>query len=303
MLSIVTNLVSAILVSVLLCSSLLAQCTGKLDERSAGSGGILVSELKISGTKTLSSEQVRRIASALLGHCFNEDNDELTERLRREFQNRGYFMVDVQSLDTKVADPLLTPKPAVLVFEVDEGARFKTGEISFVDNHVFTSAQLREGFPIKSGQWFERNGIGEGLSRLGNLYASSGYLDYFFIPDTESVPEHKINLKVTVSEGDQYRMGKLEVIAPKELAEKIIAQWDLKEGSVFDLKYPRKFIEDHRQLFPHGFQADHIQHARNCRDLTVNVRMPIDSLDPRTHTPFPDSGCEPAENSKPNESQ
>lgn len=88
-------------------------------------------------------------------------------------------------------------------------------------------------------------------------------------------------------------MGKLEVIAPKELAEKIGAQWSLREGSVFDLAYPEKFLQDHRQLFPKSFQADRIQRARNCRDLTVNGRLPIDSMDPRSHTPFTESGCEP----------
>jgi len=259
-------------------------------------------DLKISGTRTLSSEQVRRIASAMVGSCFNEDNDELMERLRSEFQNRGYFQVDVRSLDIKIVDPLLTPKPVVLVFEADEGARFKTGEIAFVNNHAFTSAQLRGEFALKPGEWLSRNSIGQGLERLRMLYAAAGHLDQYSEPDTEFAPNNKINLKITIYEGPQYRMGKLEVVAPNELAEKITAQWELSEGSVFDLTYPEKFLRDHRQLFPKSFQADHIQHARNCRDLTVNVRLPIDRMDPRSHTPFPELGCEPAKYAKPDES-
>ena len=141
------NFVFGIAVPAILCGGLLAQCTGKLDQRSVGAAGILVSDLKISGTKTLSSEQVRRLASVIVGHCFNEDNDELKERLRNEFQNRGYFQVEVRNLDVKVIDPLETPKPVVLLFEADEGARFKTGEITFVNNHTFTSAQQPKGLP------------------------------------------------------------------------------------------------------------------------------------------------------------
>jgi hypothetical protein len=97
-------------------------------------------------------------------------------------------------------------------------------------------------------------------------------------------------------------MGNLEVFAPKELAEKTATQWDLKPGTVFDLSYPEKFVEDHRQLFPPSFQSDHIQRARNCRDFTVDVRIPIDRLDPRSQTPFPESGCETEEQSESDES-
>jgi hypothetical protein len=152
-------------------------------------------------------------------------------------------------------------------------------------------AQLRDAFPIKTGQWFDRNNIGKGLERLGHLYATSGHLDYYSVPDTQVALGNKINLKVKIHEGSQYRMGNLEVFAPKELAEKTATQWDLKPGTVFDLSYPEKFVEDHRQLFPPSFQSDHIQRARNCRDFTVDVRIPIDRLDPRSHTPFPESSC------------
>src|SRR5215470_17054793 len=115
------NFVSGAAVPAILCGSLLAQCTGKLDQRFGDTGGILVSDLKIYGTASLSSQQIRRIASTLVGHCFNEDNNELKERLRNEFQNRGYFQVGVQSLDVKVVDALLTPKLVVLAFAANEG--------------------------------------------------------------------------------------------------------------------------------------------------------------------------------------
>ena len=229
----------------------------------------------------------------MVGHCFNEDNDELKERLRNEFQNKGCFQVDVKNLEVKVVDPLVAPKPVLLLFETDEGARFKTGEITFVDNHAFTSAQLREGFTLKRGNWFSRERVAAGLTSLVKLYGASGHLDSWSVPDTEFGSENTINLKVTINEGPQYRMGKLEVIAPKELAETITAQWALSEGSVFDRTYPEKFLQDHRHLFPISFQADHLQLSRDCRDLTVKVRLPIDSLDPRWHTQFTNSGCEP----------
>ena len=189
----------------------------------------------------------------MVGFCFNEDNDELMERLRSEFQNRGYFLVEVRRLDIKVVDPLTSPKPVVLEFDAVEGGRFKTGTIPFIDNHVFASAQLRDAFPIKTGQWFERNSIGEGLERLGDLYRTSGHLDYCAKPNTQVAPGNKMNLKVKIHEGSQYRMGKLEVFAPKEVTEKIATQWDLKPGTVFDLSYPRNLLKTIASCFRAAF--------------------------------------------------
>jgi len=87
------------------------------------------------------------------------------------------------------------------------------------------------------------------------------HLDSWSVPDTEFGSENTINLKVTIHEGPQYRMGKLEVIAPKELAEKITAQWALSDGSVFDRTYPEKFLQDHRHLFPSSLQPNHTELA------------------------------------------
>jgi len=37
---------------------------------------------------------------------------------------------------------------------------------------------------------------------------------------------------------------------------------------------------------------DHIQRVRNCRESTVEIRMPIDSTDPRSQVSEPETGCE-----------
>ena len=83
-------------------------------------------------------------------------------------------------------------------------------------------------------------------------------------------------------EGQQYHMGKLEIFAKKEVADRLRTEWQLPEGAVFDLTYLDKYIGRNRSLLPTGFQREHMQLVRDCRDATVDVRLPLDAMDPRS---------------------
>jgi len=57
------------------------------------------------------------------GSTFNDDSDELSERIRNQFQDRGYFKAEVEKLNIKVIDPLAAPKPIRMEAQVSEGGR------------------------------------------------------------------------------------------------------------------------------------------------------------------------------------
>lgn len=126
-----------------------AECVN--DYRSNKNAGILISDFTITGTLTIGATELAQITSDLLGSCFDEDSEELEERIRASFQDRGYFAVKVNSLGFKPRDPLAVPKPVTLEAEVSDGPRYKLGEITFLGNHSFSSEKLREQFPVKKG--------------------------------------------------------------------------------------------------------------------------------------------------------
>jgi hypothetical protein len=83
---------------------------------------------------------------------------------------------------------------------------------------------------------------------------SSGFIELTFIPDTENLFNATVNLSVSVMEGRQYRMGRLEIFAKKEVADKLRAEWQMTEGAVFDRTYLDKYIDSNRSLRPTEFQ-------------------------------------------------
>jgi outer membrane protein assembly factor BamA len=124
--------------------------------------------------------------------------------------------VEVKSLRVKPQDPLAAPKPVTLEGEVSEGPQYRLGQLTFLKNHAFTTEELRKQFPLKNGSLIERNKIAMGLESLRKLYVNDGYLDLVFVPETLLSSNGIANLSITIDEGPQYHMGKLDIVAEKE---------------------------------------------------------------------------------------
>jgi outer membrane protein assembly factor BamA len=260
---------------------LVAECTH--DHRTNKNAGILVTDFTISGTQTISATDLARMTTAFIGSCFDEDSEEMEERLRASFQDRGYFKVEVKTLRVKPADPLGVPKPVTIEAEVSEGLRYRLGQITFVDNHAFDADTLRREFSLKAGEVFERDKIARGLEGLRKLYGSSGFLDYMAIPETRFDSNATTSLIMTFDEGPQYHMGKLDIVAAKEAAARLRSEWKLAEGAVYDATYVDHYLDDNRALLPVSFSRENVQIFQNCPDALVEVQMIIDPDEEPSH--------------------
>ena len=267
-----------------------AECARDL--RTSNNSGLLITDFTISGTQTLSSDELATIESEMTGSCFDENSDEIQEHVRALFQNRGYFGTVLNSLHSKPNDPVAVPKAVTLEADVMEGPRYRLAEIGFVGNHAFNADKLRNQFPLKKGDVFARDKIASGLDSLRDLFVSSGFIDFTAIPDTQTLSNATVILSVSVLEGRQYHMGKLEIFARKEIADRLRTEWTIPEGAVFDFTYLDKYIGDNLSLLPPEFQREHVQLVRDCQDSTVDVRLPLDATDPRSQSVPKDTECD-----------
>jgi len=290
-----TRFFAAVLTFVFLTAFLRAGCAK--DHRSSKDAGFLITDFTITGTQALSSDELATIADELTGVCFDENPEQIQEYVKALFQDRGYFGVEVRNLHIKPSDPLAIPKPAMLEADVLEGPQYRLAEIGFIGNHAFNADELRNKFPLKKGDLFARDKVASGLDHLRKLYVSNGFIELTFTPDTENLSDATVNLSVSVIEGRQYRMGRLEIFAKKEVADKLRAEWQLPEGAVFDRTYLDKYIDSNRSLLPTEFQREHVQIVRDCPDATVDVRLPLDAIDPRSQSLPKNTRCDSPDSS------
>jgi outer membrane protein insertion porin family len=174
--------------------------------------------------------------------------DEDTERVRMEYQNRGYFKVVVNEPKTEMRDtghkgfhiPLLQAGPGKavnLTMPIEEGDRYRLGKITFKGNKAITNtAAMRNLIPLKDGDIFSREKIAKGLENLRKAYGTIGYINYTGAPETSFDEEKKlVNVEIEIDEGKQFRVRRIEFQGNTTTRDKVIRrELPLEEGGIYD---------------------------------------------------------------------
>ncbi len=174
--------------------------------------------------------------------------EEDTERVRAEYQNRGYFKVLVNDPKTQIRDtghkgvhiPLLMAGPGKAVditMPIDEGDRFRLGKITFKNNKAISNtAALRSMIPLKDGDIFSREKIAKGLENLRKAYGEYGYINYTGVPSTTFDDEKKLaNLEIDIDEGKQFYVRRIEFQGNTTTRDKVIRrELALEEGGIYN---------------------------------------------------------------------
>jgi len=171
-----------------------------------------------------------------------------TERVRNEYQNRGYFKANPGDPKTQIHDtghtgghiPLLQSGPGKAVditMSIEEGERYTLGGITFKNNKAVQNAKaLRAIFPIKDGDVFDKEKIGKGIEALRKAYGQLGYINFTSIPDTRFDDDKKqIFLDIDVDEGKQFYVRRIEFQGNTTTRDKVIRrEVALEEGNIYD---------------------------------------------------------------------
>lgn len=269
-----------------------AQCEKGQDNRSDNNPGVLITDVVINGTRAISTSELAEITNQLAGKCFNDDDEELSERLRMLFQEEGYFGVEVRHVTVKADDTLGHPKTVVLEADVVDGPQYKLGVLEITGNHAFTAEQLRAEFPLKNGELFKRGKVASGMESVWKLYRTEGYLDFVAIPATDLRPDATVALHLKVIEGSQYHMGKLVVLAQKDLADKLAFRWEMSEGAVYDDSYIDAYVDANRSFLPDAFTRSGVNLILDCPNRSVDVRLEVDPTIAAAHPPRKSVACE-----------
>lgn len=174
--------------------------------------------------------------------------EEDTERVRAEYQNRGYFKALVNDPKTEIHDtghkgfhiPLLQSGPGKavdLTMPIEEGDQYRLGKVTFKNNKAIqNSAALRQLFPIKDGDIFSREKIAKGLENLRKAYGEYGYINFTPVPNTTFDDDKKLGyLEIDVDEGKQFYVRRIEFVGNTTTRDKVIRrELALEEGGVYN---------------------------------------------------------------------
>ncbi|MGA8761939.1 MAG: outer membrane protein assembly factor BamA [Candidatus Sulfotelmatobacter sp.] len=224
---------------------------------------VKVGKIKFEGNKNVNSRLLRAAMknlrpigvphSIFLENIFAKTYDatkleEDTERVRNEYQNRGYFKVVVNNPKTEIHDtghkgthiPLMQSgagKSVEITIPIEEGERYTLGSITFKNNKAVSNLKALRGlFPIKDGDIFSKEKIGKGIDNLRKAYGEQGYINFTSVPDTRFDDEKKvINLDIDIDEGKQFYVRRIEFQGNTTTRDKVIRrEIALEEGNIYN---------------------------------------------------------------------
>jgi len=223
---------------------------------------VVVAALSVTSDSRISSSNLEDIRAQIQNQRYSEDAlSEIGASVRYALQTRGYFKSRVGEPEVKVLERSALGSTIAVTLPIDQGEQYRLREISFSNNKVFSSAQLRSHFDIGAGDIFNTKKIRLGLEELRKLYGSDGYINFTPVPNTQTDEAARlVSLNVDVDEGAQFRFGPLELAGEEPrpgVGQKLVVAWQPYVGKVCDPTLAESFWKEH--LIPFLPSGSHVQ--------------------------------------------
>jgi outer membrane protein assembly factor BamA len=238
---------------------------------------ILIRNVEFPGAAPPEVPALEAAAKPLAGQDYLRTKMRVQERLDflPVYHSRGYLKAQFGDAQAKVAED--GPQTLVDVsFPVVPGPQYKLTTIQWAGNAVLTADRLQQLIHLKTGEPADAVQLADDLGQVKKLYETKGYLLAQVNPSPEmDDSQATVRYDLNVTEGDLYRMGKLEIdgINP-ESSKKLATQWQMKAGDPFDDSYMSRFFKTmYRDLGLRGSWNVVPKQSINQQDKTVAISL------------------------------
>jgi len=129
-----------------------------------------------------------------------------------EYNKLGYRDARIISDSFYINNNLIT-----LEINLEEGEKYKFGDISFVGNKIYSDKELNQILNIKQNDVFNQSildqklfGSEKGID-ISSLYLDDGYLFFNATPIEKNVSDNVIDLEIRIYEGEQARINRVSI--------------------------------------------------------------------------------------------
>lgn len=193
--------------------------------------------------------------------------------LTYNYLNKGYMRVRVGSPKVEYSEK---KKGLVLTFHIDEGDRYRVGDITFSGDILTTREQLLSLFHTMKGNFYSQKIIEDDLTRVVELYGNQGYAFANIVPEPRMDDLTKTaDLNITMDKGQKVYIEKINITGNTITRDKVIRrELRVVENSL----YNEKLIKlSKRKLEQLGyFESVEISTPRGSEDdrlvLNLNVK-------------------------------
>jgi outer membrane protein insertion porin family len=232
-----------------------------------------VRDVALVGAAHMAPEQLAKAVEPLKGTEYLRSDVAvvLEKNLSPIYQQRGYLKFAITEFRPKMDD-----KSQVIVeATLSEGEQYRLAGVSWSGNTLISSDDLTKQITLKTGVPVDGLQLDRDLSQVRKLYGKFGR-EAVMIKPVPAFTGNTVSYAFQVTEGELYRMGKLEIqgVEPEQV-HKLEQIWKLAEGEPYDATYVHKFIADTVVRVPGHKWAWKMFEQIDDPQKTVNVRLQI----------------------------
>lgn len=217
---------------------------------------VVIGAVSLEGVQQLEAATLQEIIhNHLVGqpYLYTRLRDFPEKNFRPLYWKQGYLEAAFDEPRVKVTAQEGARTSVALTFPVREGRQFRYAGIAWTGNRVFTTEELLQKIELQPGQPADAMRMERNLGDVRKLYGSRGYMGVNLRTQHVLSKAGDARFEVTVQEGDIYRMGSLELLAPdldRSVREQMRTAWNIAPGAVYDSSRSKQFMADTNHLLP-----------------------------------------------------
>ncbi|HPD45266.1 MAG TPA: outer membrane protein assembly factor BamA [Anaerohalosphaeraceae bacterium] len=151
-------------------------------------------------------------------------SDEVT--LKEIYQKRGYLDVSVTS-SVQISED---GRNAFVTFIIDEGPVYVVEDIILNGNEYFSDGQLIAELRLKIGDFYSQERAEADVKHLRQRFRAEGFVDATVNMERTFVGDAKVRVVFTISQGERYRIGRIDITGNEMVQDKVIRRILDEEG-------------------------------------------------------------------------
>ncbi|HYE29869.1 MAG TPA: outer membrane protein assembly factor BamA [Methylomirabilota bacterium] len=215
---------------------------------------VKIERVEFNGNEAIKERKLRRTVktrkhwmfSWLTGSGVVKDDvmEEDEERLKQFYQEKGYIDFEIKKVDVEQ----ISPKKAIVRWDIVEGQQYKVGSVDFKNNTLFTDEEIREGITSQGkrirpkmveGEIFTPKGLADDLEAIRDFYGAKGYIDTWPRPvKNANVERGTMDLVYEIQDEDKGKsfVEKIEIQGNTKTKDKVIRrELAISPGETFDM--------------------------------------------------------------------
>lgn len=202
------------------------------------------------------------------------------EKVRDVYRGAGYKnvvigepQVEVRALKPEAARPEDQKRRMFITVPIEEGDRWKFGEVSIEGNETYSDEALLRIFQHRPNSWLRAKVVDEGVKSVRDLYNNTGYIYAQVEPELVEKPGQVADVVIHVQEGDQFKVGRIEFQGNERTMDKVLRrEVRLVEGGLVNIGGLRNSVLKVNQL---GYfklnEEDPVEIATNNEEKSVDL--------------------------------